>query len=71
MFATHYFCCSELAGRWLFGDKTYDKGLVYLLNNFLNEECYQIAFKLDRENTLEQELRKIITDFSISKVTKK
>lgn len=44
--------------------------LVHLLNSFLTEECYQIAFKLDKENTLEQELRKIITDFSISKITK-
>ena len=24
LFATHYMCCSEIAGRWLFGDKEYD-----------------------------------------------
>ena len=30
LFATDYMCCSELAGRWLFGNKTYDKGIVYL-----------------------------------------
>ena len=32
VYATDYMCCSELAGRWLFGDKTYDQGKVYLLN---------------------------------------
>lgn len=36
VFATHYFCCSELAGRWLFGEKEYDKGNVYLLNNAID-----------------------------------
>ena len=50
--------------------KISQKELVYLLNDFLNEECYQIAFKLDRENTLEQELRKIIREFSIYKKIK-
>lgn len=50
--------------------KISQKDLVSLLKSFLNEECYQIAFKLDRENILEQELRKIITDFSIYKKTK-
>lgn len=34
--ATHYFCCSELAGRWLFGDKTYDNNKVKLINNAIN-----------------------------------
>ena len=36
VYATHYVCCSELAGRWLFGDKTYDEGKVYLLNNAID-----------------------------------
>lgn len=35
-FATDYFCCSELAGRWLFGNKVYDEGKVYLLNNAID-----------------------------------
>lgn len=33
VYATDYMCCSELAGRYLFGNKTYDEGKVYLLNN--------------------------------------
>lgn len=36
LFATDYMCCSELAGRWLFGNKEYDKGNVYLLNNAID-----------------------------------
>ena len=36
VYATDYMCCSELAGRWLFGDKEYDKGNVYLLNNAID-----------------------------------
>lgn len=36
VYATDYMCCSELAGRWLFGDKTYDQGKVYLLNNAID-----------------------------------
>ncbi len=36
LFATDYMCCSELAGRWLFGNKEYDNGNVYLLNNAID-----------------------------------
>lgn len=41
LFATDYMCCSELAGRWLFGDKKYDKGNVYLLNNAIDLEKFK------------------------------
>ena len=44
VFATHYFCCSEYAGRWLFGDDEYDKGNVYLLNNAIDLN----KFKFDK-----------------------
>ncbi len=36
VFATNYMCCSEFAGRWQFGNKEYDKGNVYLLNNAID-----------------------------------
>lgn len=45
VYATDYMCCSELAGRWLFGDKEYDKGHVYLLNNAVDLD----KFKYDEE----------------------
>lgn len=36
LYATNYMCCSELAGRWLFGNKAYNEGKVYLLNNAID-----------------------------------
>ena len=41
VYATDYFCCSELAGRWLFGDKVYDEGNVYLLNNAIDLDKFR------------------------------
>lgn len=41
LFATDYMCCSELAGRWLFGDKEYDKENVYLLNNAIDLDKFK------------------------------
>ena len=41
VYANKYICCSELAGRWLFGDKEYNKGTVYLLNNAIDLDKYQ------------------------------
>ena len=48
-YATHYFCCSELAGRWLFGNKEYDKGNVYLLNNAIDIEKFKYNEKIRKE----------------------
>lgn len=33
IFATHYFACTEHAAKWLFGNKTFNKGEVFVLNN--------------------------------------
>lgn len=54
LFATDYMCCSELAGRWLFGNKEYDKGNVYLLNNAidLNKFKYDEKIKKDKRKEL-------------------
>lgn len=41
VFATHYMCCSELAGRWLFGNKTYNEGKVFLLNNAIEIDKFK------------------------------
>ena len=46
LFATDYMCCSELAGRWLFGNKEYDKGNVYLLNNAIDVEKFKYDEKI-------------------------
>ena len=39
-YATNYFCCSELAGRWLFGNKKYDEKEVFLINNAIDLEKF-------------------------------
>lgn len=54
VFATHYFSCSELAGRYQFGSKTYDKGQVYLLNNAINIE--QFRYKQSIRDQVRKEL---------------
>ena len=49
VFATHYMCCSELAGRWLFGDRTYNKGKVYLLNNAIDLDKFKYNETIRKE----------------------
>lgn len=46
IFATDYFACGEKAGRWLFSNKTFDKGEVFIMENIIdykkfafNNEC--------------------------------
>lgn len=46
LFATDYMCCSEHAGRWLFGNKEYDKGNVYLLNNAIDLDKFKYDEKI-------------------------
>lgn len=55
LFATDYMCCSELAGRWLFGNKEYDKGDVYLLNNAIDLGKYKYDEKI--RNSKRKELK--------------
>ncbi|MDE5629974.1 MAG: glycosyltransferase, partial [Bacilli bacterium] len=49
VFANKYVCCSELAGRWLFGNKTYDKGQVFLLNNAIELEKFKFDEKVRKK----------------------
>ena len=42
-------CCSELAGRWLFGDKLYDEGKIYLLNNAIDLHKFEYNEKIREE----------------------
>lgn len=46
IFATDYMCCSELAGRWMFGDKEFDKGNVYILNNAIDLDKFKYNKKI-------------------------
>lgn len=45
VWATDYFACSELAGRYLFGDKAFDRGEVKIIWNAIDVE----KFKFDPE----------------------
>lgn len=45
VYATDYFACTEHAGRWLFGDKEFDNGNVFVLNNAIDLD----KFKFDEE----------------------
>lgn len=49
IFATDYMCCSELAGRWLFGNKAYETGKVYVLNNAIEVEAFKYDEKIRNE----------------------
>ena len=40
IFPTHYFSCSEHAGKWLFGKKTFERGDVTVINNAINIETF-------------------------------
>ena len=57
VFATDYFCCSELAGRWLFGNKTYDQGNVYLLNNAIDVDKFKYDEKIRKEKRKELNIK--------------
>ena len=57
LFATDYFCCSELAGRWLFGNKTYNEGKVYLLNNAIDVEKFKYNEKARKQKRKELNIK--------------
>lgn len=56
IFATDYMCCSELAGRWLFGNKEYGKGNVYLLNNAIDLEKFKYDENIRKQKRKELEI---------------
>lgn len=50
-YATDYFACCEKAGRWMFGNKTFDKGLVKIINNAV--DIYKFSFS----NSIREKIR--------------
>ena len=58
--ATDYMACTEHAGRWMFGNKNFDNGKIYILNN---------AIDLDKFKYNEKIGSKIRKDLNISKDT--
>lgn len=58
LYATDYMCCSELAGRWLFGNKEYEKGNVYLLNNAIDLDKFKYDEKIRKAKRKELGINK-------------
>lgn len=57
VYATDYMCCSELAGRWLFGDKAYDSKKVYLLNNAIDLDKFKYNESLRKKKRKELNIK--------------
>lgn len=47
--ATDYMACTEHAGRWMFGNKAFDTGKVYILNNAINLDKFKYDEKLRKK----------------------
>ena len=43
VFSTEYFACSEKAGRWMFGNKAFSTGKVFIIKNAIDFEKFNIA----------------------------
>lgn len=41
IFANQFYCCSELAGRWLFGNKFFESGKVTVINNAIDTNKFK------------------------------
>lgn len=46
LFATDYMSCTEHAGRWMFGNKEFDRGNVYVLNNAIDLDRFKYDEKI-------------------------
>lgn len=53
LFATDYMCCTEYAGRWLFGDKIFNKGKVNILNNAIDLDKFKYNEELRKQKRKE------------------
>ncbi len=56
VYATHYFACTEHAGRWLFGDETFDKGEVFILNNAIDISKFKYNPEIRAQKRAELEI---------------
>ena len=56
-YATHYFACTEHAGRWLFGNKTFDQGKVFVVNNGIDLNNYIFNENIRKEKRNELNLK--------------
>lgn len=57
VYATDYFACTEHAGRWLFGNKTFEKGKVIIINNAIDLEKFKFDKQIREEKRKELKLK--------------
>lgn len=62
IFATHYFACSELSAKFLFGKKTTNLGKVTIINNAIEIEKFKFNKKI--RNKIRKEMN-ISNDYTI------
>lgn len=48
-YATEYFSCSEHAGRWLFGNKTFEQEKCFIMNNAIDLDRFKYNEKIRKE----------------------
>lgn len=57
IFATEYFACTEHAGRWMFGNKTFSDGRVYVLNNAIDLDKFKYNEKVRKAKRKELDIK--------------
>jgi glycosyltransferase involved in cell wall biosynthesis len=65
-FANRYFACSELAGRWMYGDAAFDNHQVTIINNAI--EFWKYKYDVTKRQQLRQKLNIADTDFVVGNV---
>ena len=66
VWATEYFACSELAGRYLFGDKTFESGKVKIIRNAIDVEKFE--FDPEARKKLRKQIGIADSDFVIGHI---
>lgn len=56
-FATDYFACTEHAGRWMFGDREYKNGNIYVLNNAIDLGFFKYDKKVRKSKRKELDIK--------------
>lgn len=57
VFANNYFACTEHAGRWLFGNRTFNSEKVLVVNNGIDVDSYSFNEKIRNEKRKELNIK--------------
>lgn len=57
IFATDCMACTEHAGRWMFGNKAYDSGKVFVLNNAIDLNKFKYDEKIRKQKRKELNIK--------------